>query len=151
MEALFRIGFQSGGPILRLPLPKPSGNKAEEATPLSAILEPLVRQKQRYRANSESTLGSYHQGTAAEFVLLGVFLRRPAWAPRFLTGLLPSVLRRERHAVGPTEAQEERHESSLGTFQRRERHGFWNFASMEFAATEGGPTTAEQNTDGTQK
>ena len=35
---------QSGGPILRLPLPKPSGNKAEEAAPLSAILEPLVRQ-----------------------------------------------------------------------------------------------------------
>ena len=94
MEALFRIGFQSGGPILRLPLPKPSGNKAEEAAPLSAILEPLVRQKHRYRSDSESTLGSYHQGTAAEFVLLGVLLRRPAWALRFLTGLLPSVLRR---------------------------------------------------------
>ena len=94
MEALFRIGFQSGGRILRLPLPKPSRNKAEEAMPLSAILEPLVRQKQRYRANSESTLGSYHQGTAAEFVLLGVLLRRPAWALRFLAGLLPSILRR---------------------------------------------------------
>ena len=55
------------------------------------ILGPLVREKHVYRLDSESTPGSYHQGTT---VHLGVLLRRPAWALRFLTGLLPSILRR---------------------------------------------------------